>query len=92
MMDKFSHILQILLMAATKASLTRNHFRGVTPFKVQVNFYILLFEGQIDASALEKWFNMLEGYSSIQKKFDSENIAFAFLKSLPRVRVWWEGY
>jgi hypothetical protein len=92
MMDNFSHILQILLMAATKASLTRNRFGGATPFKVQVNFYIPLFEGQIDADALEKWFNMLEGYYSIQKKIDSENITFALLKSLPRVIFWWEGY
>jgi hypothetical protein len=48
---------------------TRNHFRGVTPFKVQVNFDIPLFEGNIDADALEKWLNMLEGYYSIQNFF-----------------------
>jgi hypothetical protein len=39
----------------------------VTPFKVQVNFDIPLFEGQIDAYSLEKWLNILEGYYSVQK-------------------------
>jgi hypothetical protein len=75
-----------------EASSTSNHFRGVTPFKVQVNFDIPLFEGQIDADALEKWLNLLEGYYSVQKKFDGENITFTLLKSLPHVKSWWEGY
>jgi hypothetical protein len=79
-------------MVATEASLTRSHFTSATPFKVQVNFYIPLFEGQIDAYALEKWLNLLEGYYSIQKISDSEKITFTLLKSLPHVRAWWEGY
>jgi hypothetical protein len=79
-------------MAATKASLTSNHFGGATPFKVQVNFDIPLFERQIDANALEKWLNLLKGYYSVQKNFDSEKITFVFLKSLPHVKAWWEGY
>jgi hypothetical protein len=74
-------------MATTEEYSTSNHFASVTPFKVQVNFDIPLFEGQIDADALEKWLNMLEGYYSIQKKFDSENITFALLKALPHVRA-----
>jgi hypothetical protein len=92
MMDNFTQILQRLPMAVAKASSTRNHFRGATPFKVQVNFDIPLFEGQIDADALEKWLNLLEGYYSVQKKIDSEKITFTLLKSLPHVRSWWEGY
>jgi hypothetical protein len=64
-----------------------NHFIGAMPFKVQVNFDIPLFEGQIDANDLEKWMNMLEGYYSIKKKFDSENITFVLLKSLSHVRA-----
>jgi hypothetical protein len=92
MMDNFAQILRRLPMAATKASSTRNHFASATPFKVQVNFDIPLFEGQIDADALEKWLNLLEGYYSVKKNFDSENITFALLKSLPHVRAWWEGY
>jgi hypothetical protein len=62
------------------------------PFNIQVNFDIALFEGQIDADALEKWLNMLEGYYSVQKNSDSEKITFALFKSLPHVRAWWEGY
>jgi hypothetical protein len=79
-------------MATTEAYSTRSHFTSATPFKVQVNFDIPLFEGQIDANALEKWLNMLEGYYSVQKKFNIEKITFALLKSLPHIRAWWEGY
>jgi hypothetical protein len=53
MMDNFSHILQC--MSIKVASSTRNHFGGTFPFKIQVNFDILIFEGQIDVDALEKW-------------------------------------
>jgi hypothetical protein len=79
-------------MVAAEASSTRIHFTSATPFKVQVNFDIPLFEGQIDANALEKWLNLLEGYYSIQKNSDSEKITFALLKTLPHVKSWWEGY
>jgi hypothetical protein len=92
MMEKFTQILRRLSMAVAKASTTRNHFASATPFKVQVNFVIPLFEGQIDADALEKWLNLLEGYYSVQKKIDSEKITFALLKSLTHVKAWWEGY
>jgi hypothetical protein len=44
-MENFTHILQTLPMATIEASSTRNHFKGATPFKVQVNFDIPLFEG-----------------------------------------------
>jgi hypothetical protein len=69
MMDNFAQILRRLPMVAAEASSTSNHFASATPFKVQVNFDIPLFEGQIDADALEKWLNLLEGYYSVQKKF-----------------------
>jgi hypothetical protein len=91
-MDNFTQIIRRLLMATIEASSTSNHFGGATPFKVHINFYNPLFEGQIEANALEKWLNMLEGYYSVQKKFDSEKITFMLLKSLPYVRAWWEGY
>jgi hypothetical protein len=78
-------------MVAIEASSTRNHFRSATPFKVQVNFDIPLFEGQIDADALEKWLNLLEGYYFVQKISDSKKITFVLLKSLPHFRSWWEG-
>jgi hypothetical protein len=92
MMEKFTQILQRLPMVVTEESSTRSHFASVTPFKVQVNFDIPLFEGHIDADALEKWLNLLEGYYSIQKISNNEKITFSLLKSLPHVISWWEGY
>ena len=71
---------------------TNNHFGGETPFKVQFNFDIPLFEGQIDVDALEKWLNLLEGYFFVHNFSNSEKIAFALLKSLPQVKDWWETY
>ena len=64
MMDNFSHMLQCLLIA-TWTSSSSDHFGGTSPFKVQVNFDIPIFEGHIDVDALEKWLNLLEGYFSI---------------------------
>jgi hypothetical protein len=58
----------------------------------QFNFDIPIFEGQIDADALEKWLNILEGYLSVHNFFDRENITFALLKALPHVKHWWESY
>jgi hypothetical protein len=92
MMDNFAQILRRLLMVKIEESSKSNNFANVMPFKVQVNFDIPLFEGQIDANALEKWLNMLEGYYSVQKNFDSEKITFTLLKPLPHVISWWEGY
>jgi hypothetical protein len=70
----------------------KEKFGGTPPFKVQVNFDIPLFEGQIDANALEKWLNHLEGYFSVQFFSERENITFALLKYLPHVKHWWETY
>jgi hypothetical protein len=68
MMGNFTQILRQLPMESVEESSTRNHLRGATPFKGKVNFDIPLFEGHIDAVALEKWLNFLEGYYSVQKK------------------------
>ena len=46
MMDNFSQILQRLPIDDTSAS--SSHSGGATPFKVQVNFYTPIIEGQID--------------------------------------------
>jgi hypothetical protein len=75
MMENFSHILQRLPIASG-ASSSRNHFGGTSPFKVQVNFDIPIFEGQIDADALDKWLNLLEGYFSVHNFSDKEKITF----------------
>ena len=64
MMNKFSQILR-WIPKTTDASTSSNHFGGVAPFKVQVNFDIPLFKGQIDVDAFEKWVNLLEGYFSV---------------------------
>ena len=64
MMENFSHILQRLPIA-TGAYSSSDHFGETSPFKVQVNFDIPVFEGQIDAKFLDKWLTLLEGYFSV---------------------------
>jgi hypothetical protein len=73
MMENFSHILQCLLITTSTYS-SRIHFGGTSLFKVQVNFYIPIFEGRIDADSLEKWLILLEGYFSVHNFFDKEKI------------------
>ena len=51
MMDKFSHILQWLPIYGASAS--NNQSGGANHFKVQVNFEIPIFEGQIDADIID---------------------------------------
>jgi hypothetical protein len=91
MMENFAYILQRLPITTCTSS-SNDHFGGTSPFKVQVNFDIPIFEGQIDVNALEKWLNLLEGYFSVQKNFDREKITFALLKALPHVKYWWETF
>lgn len=68
------------------------HFGGTAPFKVQVNFYIPIFEGQIDVDALEKWLNLLEGYFLLYNFSNTDKFTFALLKAIPHVKNWWETY
>jgi hypothetical protein len=91
MMENFSHILQHLPITSGAYS-SSDHFGGTSPFNVQVNFDIPVFEGQIDADALDKWLNLLEGYFSVHNFYDKEKITFALLKALPHVKHWWETY
>jgi hypothetical protein len=51
-------------------SSSTSHFGDASPFKVQVNFDIPVFEGHIDADALEKWLNMIEFYFSVHNFSD----------------------
>jgi hypothetical protein len=53
MMENFSHIIQRLPIVSGSSS-SSDHFGGTSPFKVQVNFDISIFEGQIDMDALDK--------------------------------------
>ena len=83
-MDKFSQILQWLPGSS--------HSGSATPFKVQVNFDIPIFDGRIDADAVDRWLNLLEGYFSVHEFFDWEKITFSLLKVTPHVKDWWETY
>jgi hypothetical protein len=91
MMENFTHILQRVSIK-TGVSSSSTHFGGTSPFKVDVNFDILIFEGQIDVDALDKWLNLLEGYFFVHHFSDREKITFALLKDLPHVNHWWETY
>jgi hypothetical protein len=91
MIDNFSQILR-QLPTTTDASSSSDHIGSTDPLKVQVNFDILIFEGQIDENNLEKWLNILEGYFSIHNFSNRENITFALLKVVPHVKDWWETY
>jgi hypothetical protein len=73
MMENFSHILQRLSIEVGTYS-SSGHFGGTYPLKVQVNFFIPVFEGQIDAEALDKWLNLLEGYFSVHNFSNREMI------------------
>jgi hypothetical protein len=69
MLEIFSQILQrfpTIIGASSPSSL----FGDATPFKIQVNFDIPVFQGQIDADALEKWLNLLEIYFSVHNFSD----------------------
>ena len=89
-MDNFAQILQWLPTVGTSAS--SSHSGGATPFKVQVNFDIPIFEGQIDADAIYRWLNLLEWYFSVHDFFDRKKIIFALHKATPHVKDWWETY
>jgi hypothetical protein len=82
MMDNFAQILRRL--PTGEASSSSGH---ATPFKVQVNFDIPLFEGLIDADVVDKWLNLLEGYFSVHNFSDRENITFALLKVFPMLKT-----
>lgn len=90
-MDNFAQIL-CRLPTISDASTSSGHSGSTPPFKVQVNFNIPVFEGQIDADALEKWLNMLEGYFLVYNFSDREKITFALLKVVPHVKIWWETH
>jgi hypothetical protein len=71
---------------------TSSSSRGTSPLKVQINFNIPIFEGQIDVDVVDKSLNLLEGYFSFHNFFDSEKNTFALLKAVPHVKDWWETF
>ena len=90
MMDSFSQIL-LGMPATTSASSTSSWFRDENPFKVQVNFDIPLFEGHINADAVDNWLNVIEGHFSVHNFSDREKI-ITLLKEVPHVQNWWGTY
>ena len=90
MMDNFSQILQWLPKGDAPTS--SSYFGNATPFKVQVNFEIPIFEGQIDVDVVDKWLNLLEGYFFVHEFSSREKIVFTLLKAAPHVKDWWETY
>ena len=80
------------MTAHLDASASNNHSGGPTPFKVQVNFDIHVFQGQIEVDAIDRWLNLLEGYFLVHDFSVQENIIFALLKAAPHVKDWWETY
>ena len=87
MMDSFTQILR-RLPTSDAYSLSG----GAAPFKVQINFDIPIFEGQIDANVAEKWLNLLEEYFSVHNFSNTEKITFELLKVVPHVKDWWETF
>jgi hypothetical protein len=85
MMDSFAQILQWLPTGNASSS-----SGGTAPFKVQINFDIPIFQGQIDTDVVDKWLNLLEGYFSVHNFSNRKNITFALLKAIPHVKDWWE--
>jgi len=57
--------LDPLTDAKGNASSFNSHFKGVAPFKLKVKFDIPIFEVQIEAYAIDKQLNLLEGYFSV---------------------------
>ena len=84
MMDNFSQILQWL--PTDGASASSSHSGGAIHSKVQVNFDIPIFEGQIDENTVVIWLNIIEGYFSVDDFSNEENIIFALLKATPHVK------
>jgi hypothetical protein len=87
MMDNFLQILQRLPIG--EAYSLR---KGATLFKVEINFDIPIFEGQIDADVIDNWLNLLEGYFYFHNFSYRENIKFSLLKVVPHIKDWWETF
>jgi hypothetical protein len=87
MMDSFTQILRRLPTGDTYSS-----NGGVAPFKVQINFDIPIFEGQIDTDVVDKWLNLLEGYFYVHNFSNKEKITFSLLKVVPHVKYWWKTF
>jgi len=79
-MDNFAQILRRKLTGNTSSS--NIHIGGATLFKVQFNFDIPIFEGQIDTNFVDKWLNSLGGYFSVHDFFYCEKY-YVFSPQIP---------
>ena len=68
-------------------SASNSHSINVTPFKVQVNFEIPIFEGQIDTTTVDKWSNVLEGYFLFMIFLVRKRLFSLFSKQPPTSRI-----
>lgn len=89
-MDNFPQIIRWL--PTRDACSSNRHSGGATPFKVQVNFNIPIFEGQIYANVIDKWLNLLEEHFLVHDLSNRENINFTLLKATPHIKDWWKTY
>jgi hypothetical protein len=87
MMDSFMQILRRIPTGDTSS-----FSGGAAPFKVQINFDIPIFKGQIDTDVIDKRLNLLEGYLYVHNFSNRENITFFLLKVVPHVKDWWENF
>ena len=81
MMDNFAQILRRLPTGDRSSS-----NGGAAPFKVQINFDIPIFEGQIDIDVVDKWLNLLERYFYVHNFSNRKKITFLILKVVPYVK------
>ena len=92
MLQQFTQILQQLQVGNHASSSANQSFGAPTPFKVQVNFDIPIFEGKINSDAVENWLDQLTSYFSVNQFTDKEKITFSLLKSSLAVKNWWGVY
>jgi hypothetical protein len=81
MMDS---VMQILRQLPTNDASSLSG--GASPFTIQINFDINIFESQIDTNAIDMWLNVLEGYFSVHNFLNREKITFSLLKAIPHVK------
>jgi hypothetical protein len=89
-LDVVGQVAQILRRLLTRNTSTSS--RGATPFKVQINFDIHIFEGQRDVDVIDKGLNLIEGHLFFHNFSNRENIIFALLKIILHVKYWWDTF
>ena len=86
MMDSFVDIL-LRMPTMGNSPWTRKCLGDETPFKVQVDFDIPLFQGQIVANSLDTWLNVLEGYFSVHYFSTGKKSPLRSLRQSPMSKI-----